>query len=503
MKLLTSLLKPVLVVTLCGGLSVAGYFTRDYWLPLVQPDTPAAVDESTSTTTNGEAADAVKKIVLADQAITNLHLSAKPVAPTTYWKAIQVPGMVVDRPGRSDRGVITPVTGVVTAIHYFPGDTVRPGENLFTIRLLSESLHATQSDLFKATQDITLAVAQRKRLQAAGGAIPEARIVEVDNQITRLEVAVKAYRRELSNRGLVAQQIDDAAQGNFVSEIAVLVPSPSTEAAPLTSAAVGNQPGSGLPALRPVGNGQAKPDLIQTGGRPNGPNGLPEPTFEVEELKVDIGHQVQAGQTLCLLANHQSLAIEGRAFRDETPLLERSVQEGWPVEVDFQENPGVDWPRIEQTFHIRHIANNIDSVNRTFAFRIPLENQSRLVNTQGSTQMLWRFRPGQKVRVQVRVEKLDNVFVLPADAVTRDLAEAFVFTQNVNTFERRPVRVLAEDRRHTVVANDGSLLAGSFVVQNAAAQLNRMTKSQSSSGLPEGYHIHADGSLHKNEDEAK
>jgi hypothetical protein len=28
-----------------------------------------------------------------------------------------------------------------------------------------------------------------------------------------------------------------------------------------------------------------------------------------------------------------------------------------------------------------------------------------------------------------------------------------------------------------------------------------MTKSQSDNGLPEGYHIHADGSLHKNEDE--
>ena len=90
---------------------------------------------------------------------------------------------------------------------------------------------------------------------------------------------------------------------------------------------------------------------------------------------------------------------------------------------------------------------------------------------------------------------------LPSDAVTRDLAEAFVFTQNVNTFTRKPVRILAEDRQHTVVANDGSLLPGVFVVQNAAAQLNRMTKSQTGSDLPEGYHIHADGSLHKNESE--
>ena len=116
--------------------------------------------------------------------------------------------------------------------------------------------------------------------------------------------------------------------------------------------------------------------------------------------------------------------------------------------------------------------------------------------------MLWRFRPGQRVRVQVRVAKLDNVFVLPAEAVTRDGAEAYLFTQNVNTFERRSVRILSQDRQHAVVANDGTLLTGTYVVQSAAAQLNRMTKSQSS-GAPPGYHFHADGSLHKNSDDER
>jgi hypothetical protein len=73
----------------------------------------------------------------------------------------------------------------------------------------------------------------------------------------------------------------------------------------------------------------------------------------------------------------------------------------------------------------------------------------------------------------------------------------------VNTFHRKPVRILERDRRHTVIANDGSLTPGSFVVQGAAEQLNRMLKSSSDNDLPEGYHIHADGSLHKNEDEGK
>ena len=75
--------------------------------------------------------------------------------------------------------------------------------------------------------------------------------------------------------------------------------------------------------------------------------------------------------------------------------------------------------------------------------------------------------------------------------------------ENVNTFERKPVRVLLHDRQHAVVANDGALVQGMFVVQSAAAQLDRMVKAASGSGVPKGYHIHADGSLHKNHDEDK
>ena len=103
----------------------------------------------------------------------------------------------------------------------------------------------------------------------------------------------------------------------------------------------------------------------------------------------------------------------------------------------------------------------------------------------------------------VRVQEVKNVFVLPADAVAREGPEAFVFTQNVNTFERKPVRVLLQDRQQVVIANDGSLPPGTYVVQGGAAQLNRMVKAGGASGVPKGYHIHADGSLHKNEDEGK
>jgi len=460
-------LKPLAYVAILGGVGAAGYLTRDNWLPFLQTGQPIEPVE-----TAGEAVTPTGKVIVSEQAQLNLGLTAKPLKTQTFCKTIQVPGMVVDRPGQSDRGVVAPATGVIARVYHFPGDTVQPGEVLFTLKLLSESLHLTQTELLKATQDIKFAQTQRKTLVASAGAVPESRLIEVDNQIVRLQVAVRAYRQELLNRGFSSELIDGVAEGKFVNEVAIVVP-PRPAKLPTDPLAV---PGA-------VG--------------PTDP-----PTFEVQELKVDLGQQVQAGQTLCLIANHQKLAVEGRAFRDETTLLEKSVKEKWPVEVDFQEDAAAAWGEVNQTFRIRHMANTIDPMNRTFAFLMPLENQSRVVDDEGRTQTLWRFRPGQKVRLLVRVEEVKNVFVLPADAVAREGPEAFVFTQNVNTFERKPVRVLLQDRQEVVLANDGSLPPGIFVVQRGAAQLSRMVKA-GGSGVPKGYHIHADGSLHKNEDEGK
>ncbi len=466
------ILRWLVLMAFAAALVAVSVRYRELWLALLRPAEATAATKSLVESQEEKPA-ANDKIVVSEQAQLNLGLAAKPLKPQTYWKVIQVPGMVVDRPGQSDRGVVATATGVISNVFHFPGDTVQPGDPLFTLKLLSESLHLTQSELFKATQDITLAQAQRKRLALVPGAVPEARVIEVDSQITRLEITVKTYRQELQNRGFGPELIDGIASGKFVNEMTVNVPPLLSDAPQVPEASA---------SLAPVINSPV--------------------TYEVQELSVELGQQVQAGQTLCIVANHQKLAIEGRAFRDETPLLERSVKEKWPVEVDFQEETE-DWGAIEQSFQIRHMANTIDPVNRTFAFRMPVENQSRVIDDEGRTQTLWRFRPGQKVKILVRVEKLDSVFVLPADAVASDGPEAFVFTQNVNTFERKAVRILLHDRQKVVLANDGTLLPGTYVVQSAAEQLNRMVKSGESSSVPKGFHIHADGSLHKNEEEGK
>jgi len=470
--------KPLAFAALAAGVCAAAYLSRAMWRPGSRPAVTASslmVLDEANTPTN--------KIVVGDQAQKNLGLTAKPLQADVFWKTITIQGMVVDRPGFSDREVVAPAVGIVSQLFHVPGDMVLPGDKLFTLKLASESLQQTQTELFKTSKNIMLAEARRERLIAGGQAIAQARVIEVESEISRLEVAAQACRQELFNRGFSPADVNGVADGRLLSEITLTVPPRAAAQVPPAASLV-------------------------SAAAPTDEQPL---AYEVQELNVELGEQVQAGQTLCQLSNHQLLAIEGRAFRDETSLLERSVQEGWPVEVDFQEDASADWPAIEQAFPIRYIANTIDPLTRTFAFLLPLENQYKTVDHGDRKQLLWRFRPGQKVLLRIRVEKLENVFVLPADAVVLEGAEAFVFTQNVNTFERKSVHVLFRDRDRVVLANDGSLptyVKGQgrwtipAIARTAAAQLNRMTKA-GSSGVPKGYHIHADGALHKNEDEAK
>ncbi len=224
----------------------------------------------------------------------------------------------------------------------------------------------------------------------------------------------------------------------------------------------------------------------------------PSDFFEIQQLKVDLGHQVEAGKPLAILANHKSLYIKGHAFKKEASKLGRAAENSWAVDVEFIEDNASDWEPAEQKFQIRHLANTTDPESRTFDFFIPLMNQSIAYEKEGRPFVVWRYRPGQRVRISIPVEEMQDVIVLPTAAVFRKGPEAFVFQQNGDLFNRIAVEVLHEDRSNIVIANDGSVSPGFYLAQNAAASLNRILKAQSSSGgLPPGYHVHADGTVHE------
>ena len=141
--------------------------------------------------------------------------------------------------------------------------------------------------------------------------------------------------------------------------------------------------------------------------------------YEVQELPVGLGQQVQAGQLLANLSNHRLLYVIGHAFKREATFLERAAQEQRSIDIEFTEDETANWSEFQQTFEIHHLSNSIDTESRTFDFFIPLTNQSRAFDKGGKTFLVWRFRPGQRARIHVPVEKFDYVFVLPSAAVVR------------------------------------------------------------------------------------
>jgi len=401
---------------------------------------------------------------ISPQAKANMSLASAPTKPTTYWRTAEFPAVIVEKPGVTSRGVVAPIAGVVSKIHAFPGDTVAASAPLATLRLLSDSVYSSQLELFKATKDSEITKSQIERLAsaAASGALPKSRLIELENALERQTATIQAYRQDLQARGVADEQIDAAARGEFLTEITVYAPAHD----------------------------------IAT--KPNADQGEPPFTFEVESLEVELGQQVAAGDVLFKLADHSELLIEGRGFKDDLPLIQAAVNNGWNADIDLPASPASEWPELPHEFPIDRVSNSIDPETRTFGFYVALGNQQQTYSRDGKNRVMWRFRPGSQLRLRVPVEKFENVFVVPQAAVVWEGPEAFVFQQDGQFFHRKPVQVLHQDRLNAVVAAGAGIRSGDYLAQGSAASLNRIMKSQAqeASGAPPGMHVHPDGTTH-------
>ncbi|ADB19268.1 hypothetical protein Psta_4626 [Pirellula staleyi DSM 6068] len=431
-------------------------------------NSPSASDDHGTDSTADAAAHGpeIKRLKLTEQARKNLQLQNLRLTLGTFWQTVEMPGLVIDRPGVSDRGVVAPISGTITEIHAFPGADVEPGAKLFTIRLVSESLHAAQLELFKATSEIGIAERDRKRLEglATSGALPQSRIIEIDNQIARMQVAAEAYRQDLASRGIAASDIDAAARGQFLSEITVQAP-------------------------------MLDNDMRLASTSPDQSTHLTH-QLEVESLEVELGQQVNAGEVLCHLANHRYLMVEGRGFKSDLAVVREVSGKQMNVTMDIS-TPGGDGPMTwPEPLQISRLASDLDAESRTFAFYLPLENRTSLHDWHEGSKTDVVVRPGMRVRLRLPLSPIENVLIVPREAVARSGGEALIYRQNGEWFDELPVQIVAENRHQIAIAPTETIRPGWFIASNHAASLLRIRKSQASSGESSGVHVHADGSVH-------
>ncbi len=442
--LLRVLLTWVVPAAIVGGLAWLGWWTQELWKPWLLPSSSQADHDEHDHEEHDDRATNV--LNLSDSARANLKLQTAPAVLSTYWRTVEIPGTVVERPGFSHRGIAAPLAGVVTRIMAIPGDPLKPGDPLFTLRVISETLQTSQAQLYKTARDLEINAAEQARLQTTPDAdkLFRSRLIELGYERQRLAASLDTYRQDLIARSLDEEQIQNVLKGQFVTEITIRIPRRSQEN-----------------------------DVT---------------AYELEEMKVQMGELVQPGQTLALIASHDQLEIEGHAFEHEAALLRRAALEGRTLAWLSSDAAEALWPASMPELRIRFVANHVDPATRMFSFYLPITNQYReMTDPSGKPKRLWRFRQGQRVRIGVPEEPIEGVFVLPSAAVVREGLETWVFRVNGDLLVRRPVHLLFDDGQNMVLANDGGITVGNVIVMNQAALLQRALRAQSMGGGGHGH----------------
>lgn len=399
---------------------------------------------------DAHAESGVNEVLISEQARANLGLRLGEVELTDYTRTVVIPGRIIEQPGHSERRITTTLSGIVTKVYTHPGQSVRPGDPVLDLQPTGEVLTNAQSTLLKTLQDLALVNAELKRLAplVESGSVPARLTIEKEYERTRLESLKLVQQQELLVRGVSQEQIAEIiARKTLLKEFTLRVPARGETT---------------------DGSAGMAPD---------------ETVYSVERIDVFPGKLVQPGEELCSLALHLELTIEGQAFERDGPVVTQALQEQWPVTVLFEgdETAGIR----REGLKLRYIDNSLDPASRLLRFYIPLRNEvlRDVIAEDGIVYRSWRFKPGQRVRILLPVEKIPERIVLPLDAVVFEGPDAYVYRSNGKLFERVPVVIDQRDPRDVVLKNDGSLFPGDEIAMNQAYQIHLALKQQQGSGV--------------------
>ncbi|HEX7376585.1 MAG TPA: efflux RND transporter periplasmic adaptor subunit [Pirellulales bacterium] len=391
---------------------------------------------------------------ISTQAEQTIGLKVIRIALKPFERSIVVPAMVAERPGKSIVRVTAPLSGVITSINVVQGEAISAGHALLSVRLSHEELVQAQSDLLRSLAELDVAGRELARLEplVKDSLIPKKTMLDREYEIQKLDAIVKAQRQALSLHGLTEEQIDAiVVDRELFRELTVTAPTPR--------AAADEHAGRRL--------------------------------LHVQQLAVELGQHVMAGDLLCVLADHAELYIEGTAFEQDARQIENAVRANAAVTaiVESEANDAQFVPGL----HILYVADTVDPQSRAFHFYVRLPNS--LAHESGGPTgprfISWRFKPGQRLKLKVPVETWPKVIVLPAEAVVQEGPESFVFQRFGDHFDRRPVRIEYRDPYAVVVANDGALKLGDMVAASGAEQLQLALKNKSGGPIdPHAGHNH-------------
>ncbi|MCD0463725.1 efflux RND transporter periplasmic adaptor subunit [Roseiconus lacunae] len=443
-------------------------------------------------------------VALTKQAFENLGLQLGPIPRRDYWKSRLVPAIVTEIPGQSDLSISAPVTGVVENVRVLPGQSLRDDQPMFVIRLTDEALIESQSKLLGALTRQEVIDQELRRLTPLRetGVVSGVKTRELEYELKQLRAQQAILLQEVRSRGLPQSSIDGLLKERTLATAFSVFP----------------------------------PEFIREQARCRSGQST---GFSVENLVVHPGKSVSRGDALCSIAYHSDLYLEGTAFEDDLPILNRVIDHGWNVTASFHDMKVAGVSHLShlrfdghsEKLNLLRVDNHIDERTQTIRFFVELPN--RVTSTRevdGRIFEQWRFRPGQRIHLRLPVQRLENQLQLPVDAVVVDGPNVYVFAKHrehgmstaasvtsvktrrtqadtVNTvqnsnidiphdrhddvfieFEPIPVRLLHRDDQTAVIAIDRPLEEhDSFALNNANKLYLALKIQQGSSG---GHHHH-------------
>lgn len=388
---------------------------------------------------------------LSPQAAKNIGLITGKVKLDTFEKSIAIPGIVVERRGRSKLTISSPLTGIVTRILRTEGETVSPGDLLFELRLTHEELVQSQADLLRLSEELVVLDRDIARIEEASknGAIAGKVLIERQHEKHKQEAMIRAQRQALLLHGLSEEQVDAIVETHvLLRTLEVRVPTNTSQEGP-------------------------------------------EPIWQVQELRVEQGQQAQAGEALAVLTDHAELLVEGDAFEQDAQAIVKALQENRSISATLETKN--DKPHTIEGLKLLYQTNRVEPTARTLHFYAVLPNKRvRDTGEQESHRFIdWLYRPGQRMTLRVPVETWKERIVLPLAAIAQDGPETYVFQVNGGRFEKRPVHVEHRDQQFVVVANDGSIFPGDEIAMSAAPQLLMALRNKSGGAIdPHAGHHH-------------
>ncbi|MEW4491106.1 efflux RND transporter periplasmic adaptor subunit [Thalassoglobus sp. JC818] len=422
-------------------------------------------------------------VALSKQAFENLSLRLGHPETGDYWKSILVPGKVVEIPGRSDLAVSAPVAGVIESVSVIPGENVPMESPLFEIRLTDEALLAAQAKYLETLTQVEVAQQEIERLAPLfdSGAVSGAKKRELEYAVKQLVAKQATSLQELRGRGMPEDQIERLQRDRtLASTLSVFAPKFVRESQDTQCTATG---------------------------------------YSIENLLVHPGKSITRGESLCTVAYHEKLYVEGTAFEVDLPVLKRIAHERWMIAAETAVDSHGASDTTPLQLELLRVDNHVDEASQTVRFFMELPNEvtQNLVD-EGHQFEQWRFRPGQRLHLRLPVERWENQIILPIDAAVIDGPNVFVFAEHHHDedhdeaeqatdehsadhdddhehevfieLEPVPVRLLHRDDKDVVIAHDGQLHDDERIALNHAYKLYLAMKMQAGGGG--GHHHHHD-----------